>query len=808
MCVYHFDSNPRAPSRDRFLNLEPKDWERYDIDWPEFNAASMNYLNIGIPPVVNQKYRHRYMMYWNQALPDELNRTLSMLGPSAHHPHLYAPTSTVQTAPTVNGPSFHRNAPFGGTSIHPAAADAIVDGGGAHINYYPDRDATDDPFRALKVLLNRQNLNDHSDMYNTQSTASVVTATIIDNGTPEDFQHLQHLQSDGRRAAAAAEEQQHTARIVRADAMLGVMITVIISFVLLNVVVIGAWLMRRWFVAKSLRNKLDMLSLDGGTTEADTVAAVDAKLSMIGGLDGAGGDDDGGFIMDSTMRRQQRSFDKSNDYETVTMNGAKPSPMKGYLLGSDLSNSTVDAHTKVSDWMCQEIRNGDEQLKKKTSESPQSFSLKGRGFFRRHTKSSESRQTPETIAEHEKNRYPLCGQHSHDTIICQDVDVDAALIDGSIDLRDGNSQQNRSSIPSLKGSADILHISANHRHSRSDPVPMYYRRAPAPDEDISLFCDIDPAMSSTRRDASVEKQPVRPEDALATIRMRNYPKVLPRVPDDSTEYVSSALIKRRSLPPQYFSANASALRVPPPQPPPRTTSTLGRKQSARDSHLITTSPLMVAAEPPGRADSAEPEIACNVLHIGPLLPKSTESIYSTVSRTPRSPLRNPTTMATPLTTQFTFENCVTIESSGTGTTASAPEPNVHRHSPIGKVTPPKVAARPSLLRQLCTMQPTSDGTDTIDGGPCRRSVHSIQEEEQQPEPESMPTPVPVTGKVISSRIPQMKQRASLVRSTSSGSAGEASTSSSSAAETVKQVVLTPRPMVVTHDVSDGMADNL
>lgn len=717
-----------------------------------------------------------------------------MMNPSVAHPHLYAPSSTAQTAPTIG--QFHRSPPFGGTSIHPAAVDAIGDSsGGAHINYYPDRESTDDPFRALKFLLNRPNLNDHSDMYNTQSTAAVVTATIIDNGTPEDFQHL-HQQSDDRRQQQQQEDEQHSAMIVRADAMLGVLITVIISFLLLNGIVIGAWLVRRHFVSKSLRDKLDVLSLDGGTTtEADTAAAADAKLSIIGagGVDVGCGDDEGGFF----QRRQNRSNEKSNDYETVAMNGSKHSPIKGYLLGSDLSNSSMDAHTKVNDWMCKEIRNGDEQqqLKKKTSESPTSFSLKGRGFFRRNVKPCESRQTPETIAEHDSSYYP---SQSHDTIICQDIDVDTALIDGSIDPRDGNSRH-RSSIPSLKGSADILHI-AHHRHSRSDPVPMYYRRAPAPDEDITFFCDIDPSMSSTLRDPSTEKEPTRPENALATIRMRNYPKVLPRVPDDNTEYVSSALIKRRSLPPQYFSANVSALRIPPPQPPPRTTSTLGRKPSMhqRGSHLITTSPLMLAAEPPGGPDNAEPEIACNVLHIGPLLPKSTESIYSTVSRTPRSPLRSPA-VAGP----FTFENCITIESGGSG---AATEPAVHRQNPvtgtisgpIGKVSPPKVAARPSLLRQLPTTSSPDQTDSATTGGSCRMSVRSIQEEDQQPS-----SPVPVTGKVISSRIPQIKQRASLTRSGSSGSSGAASTSSSSAAETVKQVAVRP---TIAMDVP--LTDNL
>lgn len=748
-------SNPRAPTRDRYLNLEPQDWERYDIDWPAFNAVNMSYLNIGIPPVVNPKYRHKYMQFWNQALPDELNRALSMK------------------------PLLHQREPPSGTSVHPAAA-GDQNGGPAHIVYYPDK-TTEDPLRTLKLLLNRHKINDHSDMYNTQSTA--VTATIIDNGTP--FASVDSF-NDEHRQQANMQLPDDNKIIAKADATVSILITVIVCFLLLNALGIGAYAVRRYYTSKTLQSKLDVMTLDGGTTEADMGAA---KRHKFGGNACGGGDcGDESFMLHAAGMRMNKK-PHCNDYETVvTGNGiGGHSPINGYLLGNELSTSTVDPHTKVSDWMCQEILNGDSQLQqqpiqpKKTNSTP-SFSLKGRGFFRRCIKVNDAPTTTTSDAILKAcDGQPIVYQkpRSYDTIICQDVDVDSSLIDGSMGLRECS--QRRSSIPSLRGSvADGPALKIDHRHSRSDPVQMYYRRAPAPDEDITFFIE-DPAMSSTR-DASIEREPMSAEDALKTIRMRNYPKVLPRVPDDSTEYVSSALIKRRSLPPQYFGI-LPAHRMP-PAPPPRTTSTLGRSAAKRDSNLITTSPLQIAAEPP--LPVVVPEISCNVLHVGPLLPKSTESIYSTVTRTPRSPLRS-------VTPQFTFENSVTIETTPAEpqtpqpaavhrSTSGMRPPIAHRSSTesLAKSGPPKVAMRPSLLRQ------------TSMDSHHRMSVQSIPEESTPIDVQST-TPQPTTGKVISSRIPQAKPRMSVDRSGSESSSASKSSSSSaeltssSGAETVKQV---------------------
>lgn len=113
--------------------------------------------------------------------------------------------------------------------------------------------------------------------------------------------------------------------------------------------------------------------------------------------------------------------------------------------------------------------------------------------------------------------------------------------------------------------------------------------------------------------------------ALLTIQKQNLPKVLPNFNDNDM----TLAMKRRSLPSHAFYQAQQLQAKIPPIPPPRTTSTLGRKPSTRRNSInITTSPLKLAEEPP---DTKEPEITCNILHVGPLIPKS-DSLYSTISR--------------------------------------------------------------------------------------------------------------------------------------------------------------------------------
>lgn len=564
--MFHSDSNPKAPWRDNFLNLDPSNWERYDIDWPEFNAGNLNYLNIGIPPVVNQNYRHRYMFYWNQQLPSELNRTLYQRKPPPFA-DLYAPSPT-------------RLAAYATSSPGPP---------GAHVIYYSDK-TTEDPIRMLQYLLQHPHLN-RSDLHQIQSTAGTETSADASAATPTD-----HTYALGDNQIA-----------VKADSTLNMLIGMVIVFLVINLIIFSVYAARRIYYNRKMKRKLDVLSLDGTTDD-------DLKRSM------KFNDGDESFILDIVRRK--------NEYVPVKR---YHSPINGFLLSRHYSTSTVDTHTKVSDWISQEVNRQSLKENSKILFGPKSEKVSV-GIDATPNARSDSilRQHPIELMKSKSFDYPK------DMIICQDVDVRRDLLD-SVHLREAH---RANSIPSLRGlspapMAEILRI--DHRPTRSDPVTMQYTRPPScRNEDITSFIeDVDVNVTSRDEcDGADTHFPLTPQETLQIYQMRNYPKVLPRYPEDCSEYVSTSSFKRRSMPSHQCLIN-QYVRVP-PAPPPRTTSTLGRNSSIKSNSsnlsdlLLTTSPVQRAIDP--MTLDEEPEIAYNVLHVGPLLPGSKENLYSTMKR--------------------------------------------------------------------------------------------------------------------------------------------------------------------------------
>lgn len=537
--------NPKAPWKDLFFNLNPSDWQLYDIDWPEFNKLNQSYLNLGIPPVVDHKYRQKYMKFWNQGLPEELKKITSMKQPLPYASFFTpSPTSTYPRRGTLTTNS------------------DVING---HVNLYPvssgrnPNPITEDPYRALKTLL-EDPFSGH-DKYNSQD--STVTTT-----------------SDTQLDGLSTHQE-----IVKSETTFYLLIGVIVVFLVLNVIVI-TYMWNKNKNKKKLKRKFDNPNFEGTDEELKRSKLTDGEDS---------------FIMDIVRKSG------NNTYEPVK---TSYSPINGFKFNRQMSTSTVDAHTKVVDWISQEIAKYSPKNHKK-SLSP-NVSIKSKSFLVRPKKVSVSvdatpqarsnsvlRQEPIEVTKAKSNDNII-----KDIIICQDIVLD--------------DRYRRNSSISLN---DITVLKIDHKHSRSDPVQMYYNN-----EDITSFIETDD-INVTSCDSEISKEPLTPEESLKTIQRRNFPKVLPDYPTENQTNLSAAM-KRRSLPLQHFMLYNGSIKSP-PAPPIRTTSTLGRRPSAnrRISKSITTSPLMFAEEPP---DIIEPEITSNSLHFGPLIPK--EGIYSTVKR--------------------------------------------------------------------------------------------------------------------------------------------------------------------------------
>uniref|UniRef100_A0A1B0GQE1 Carboxylesterase type B domain-containing protein n=1 Tax=Phlebotomus papatasi TaxID=29031 RepID=A0A1B0GQE1_PHLPP len=130
--------NPKAPWRDKFLNGNPIEWARFDIDWPEYNQINQSYLHLNSHPAIGHQYRHIFIKFWNQNLPSELHK-LTTSRSSVH-----------MIPPNIPSPDVPRREIYGNFSTHTKHF-----GGGGEIKTHPDDrmySKTDNPMTILRLL--------------------------------------------------------------------------------------------------------------------------------------------------------------------------------------------------------------------------------------------------------------------------------------------------------------------------------------------------------------------------------------------------------------------------------------------------------------------------------------------------------------------------------------------------------------------------------------------------------------------------------------------------------------------------------
>lgn len=523
--------------------MDPSNWEQYDLDWPPFSSNNPSYLNIGVPPVVSTSlYRQQYMNFWSNILNDQMNGD----------------------AKPIQVPTEHSN--IESSSLMP------------HVNYYSEK-STNNPIRKLQQLLHSG--PNRSDMYATQSTVETPQVYDAVSASPENTFML----GDNK-------------IIVKADSTLNVLIAMIIIFLVINVIIITIYLVRRNYFKKNLKQKLDILSLDGTTDD-------DLKRSN------KFNDGDESFILDIVRRK--------NEYVPVKR---YHSPINGFLLTRHYSTSTVDTHTKVSDWISHEVNRQSPHFR---SKSP-SFSFGTTNQF--FSKKTDDINGIDNGAQIERQPIELMKSKSFELnrnngFICQELNERTPMFERAIP----SNAENAAETPNC-----VLQI--EHRHTSSDPVTMATTTtfSQNPNEKVTSFIeDVDVNVTS-RDECDGAHFPLTPEETLQIYQMRNYPKVLPKYPSNqNSEYVSSSSFKRRSMPSYQHMINTYARA--PPVPPPRTTSTLDRMMAMRRSDSNKSEPLVPVMAQPIPESPEEPEtIAIAALHVGPLLPGSKENLYSTVKR--------------------------------------------------------------------------------------------------------------------------------------------------------------------------------
>uniref|UniRef100_A0A336LRV4 CSON014630 protein n=1 Tax=Culicoides sonorensis TaxID=179676 RepID=A0A336LRV4_CULSO len=543
--------NPKAPWRDRFLNMEPTDWQNYDVDWPEFNPINQSYLHLGITPIVSHRYRYKYMRFWNQELPNEYSRQLQLAPPPPQPKSIFPP------------PFIDFTTKYPPVLMRRTTASSMNE---AHVVYYPQRPAKkfDDPLKEL-----------HRQLHPIETSPVMNSPSGIENNIPpnEKFNNREEI-------------EQHD--IFKSESTLTMLIGIVILFLIFNIFVIIGFFARRQMTKRKLNRKYSQNMFDALSEE---------KRSKYNETDDS-------YIMDIIRRNE------SNTYEAIKAN--RLSGGKGFILSRQLSSSTVDAHTKVTDWISQDMTTCSSVTSKTSEQTDQMEQVNclqkpekvnvavdatpaGRG-------GSVLRQEPIELMKARNSDYGFI----KDVIICQEAQIDPIL--EAAPLRFENQED----------------LTVNHAHSRSDPIHnQQYETS------TSFISDIN-VTSRDENDAS--RTPLTPEESLLGIQRRNFPKVLPDHHPDAELYNDKS-VKRLSLPPQYFlmqsTLNKDFNKIP-PAPPPRISSTLGRRPSNNRTSTFMTSPIKFAEEPPV---FTEPPTQVNTITVGPLVPKNkNEAIYMSMRR--------------------------------------------------------------------------------------------------------------------------------------------------------------------------------
>lgn len=184
---------PTVPWSGRFNNMNPIDWEKYDVDWQEFNEINQNYLHLGIPPIVSQRYRHKYTKFWNEGLVETMKNanSLSQFG-------VYGKFQNTPATPR----KFQPPMPTGSISMYPIKVE--IEG------------VTDDPVRELRHRLQQTRNSVHS------PSLSVSTESI----------NYEQISSDEN-------------EIFKTETTTILLIAVIVAFLLVNLMGLLVYLYRR-----------------------------------------------------------------------------------------------------------------------------------------------------------------------------------------------------------------------------------------------------------------------------------------------------------------------------------------------------------------------------------------------------------------------------------------------------------------------------------------------------------------------------------------------------------------------------------
>ncbi|KPJ19593.1 Neuroligin-4, Y-linked [Papilio machaon] len=68
------NGSPNTQSVNEYYSLDRKQWSLYNVEWPEYTEAQQPYLRLDIPPSISSSYRKNFTKFWLETLPNKAKR--------------------------------------------------------------------------------------------------------------------------------------------------------------------------------------------------------------------------------------------------------------------------------------------------------------------------------------------------------------------------------------------------------------------------------------------------------------------------------------------------------------------------------------------------------------------------------------------------------------------------------------------------------------------------------------------------------------------------------------------------------------
>ncbi|KAG5679905.1 hypothetical protein PVAND_009441 [Polypedilum vanderplanki] len=584
--------NPTVPWNHRFHNLNPIDWDKYDVDWQEFNEINQNYLHLGTQPIVSQRYRHKYTKYWNEELIETMR----------------------------NANSLNQYGKFSNSAVTSRTLPSIPSKG-QMINMFPIKveveRQTEDPLRELRYRLQQ---NPESPYYSPNAfmhSRGQMYGTSITSTESINYEQI--------------PTEEHEILTNEATTMY-LLISVIVTFLLVNMVGLFIYLYRR---NKKINRKYDNANIFDAVSED--------KRSKFN-------DTDDSFILDILRKSSNNTYESVKRHSLINGYGINrqmsTSTVDTHMKVNDwISNEIIKCspHNHANGTITHSQQNSfstsarKEKVSVAIDATPQARS------------NSILRQEPIEVTKAKSMDYS-------GKIICQEVDMDVSMIDevGIYSQNDSIEEKNESDssscscssfsqcceecvIQELKMPYHQIHSSGNGEIMTSfisDNVNVTSRDSPLAQTPLTPEESLKVIQKMNCPKVLPDKYPdnLHLNDATKRRSLQVPPQYYQIHGDGSTWDTFN----------RQNSSSSSSSSSTRPEPPPRLSSTLGRRPSKNNedqSSNFMTMPIK-AQEPPKSiipVDTTE-----STLIVGPIVPKS-ENIYMTMQRKKSLTRQNSTT---------------------------------------------------------------------------------------------------------------------------------------------------------------------